>query len=242
MSDPVDQEIARKTRRAFLVGGAAAVVGGGAWAALKWSPMDQGVQTPLRVAHRANEKLSETFFSPARMARTFDAAALQEPRVNGRVGLEGEEEWSLTLVDAGGHSIPLKLEDIQSLPKAEMITELKCIEGWSRIIKWGGARFADFAAKYAPQQTDPNDYVALETPDKLYYVGLDMPSAMHPQTLLCYEMNGAELEWEHGYPLRLVMPIKYGIKNLKRIGRIQFTKTRPRDYWAERGYDWYSGF
>jgi DMSO/TMAO reductase YedYZ molybdopterin-dependent catalytic subunit len=46
---------------------------------------------------------------------------------------------------------------------------------------------------------------------------------------------------DHGAPLRLVIPIKYGIKNLKQIGTIQFTDRRPADYWAERGYDWYSG-
>jgi DMSO/TMAO reductase YedYZ molybdopterin-dependent catalytic subunit len=68
-----------------------------------------------------------------------------------------------------------------------------------------------------------------------------MPSILHPQTLLAYEMNGAPLRPEHGAPLRLASPTKYGIKQIKRIGRIEFTQDRPRDYWAESGYDWYSG-
>src|SRR5438445_25196 len=80
-----------------------------------------------------------------------------------------------------------------------------------------------------------------ETPDGGYYVGLDMESALHPQTLLCYEMNGQPLTLAHGAPLRLVIPVKYGIKNIKRIGTIRFTNQRPADYWAEQGYDWYSG-
>ena len=46
---------------------------------------------------------------------------------------------------------------------------------------------------------------------------------------------------EHGAPLRLVTTVKYGIKSLKRIGRIIFTDERPRDFWAEQGYDWYAG-
>jgi DMSO/TMAO reductase YedYZ molybdopterin-dependent catalytic subunit len=79
------------------------------------------------------------------------------------------------------------------------------------------------------------------TPDKEYYVGLDMPGAMHPQTLLAWEMGGAPLEPDHGAPLRLSMPVKYGIKNIKRIGRIEFTDKRPADYWAEQGYDWFAG-
>jgi DMSO/TMAO reductase YedYZ molybdopterin-dependent catalytic subunit len=85
------------------------------------------------------------------------------------------------------------------------------------------------------------DCVQLDTPGGGYYVGLDMPSALHPQTLLCYEMNGEPLTLEHGAPLRLVITLKYGIKNIKRIGRIRFMDQRPPDYWAERGYDWYSG-
>jgi hypothetical protein len=72
-------------------------------------------------------------------------------------------------------------------------------------------------------------------------MGIDAESAFHPQTLLCYEMNGMPLAPEHGAPLRLVIPVKYGIKNLKRIGTIHFTDERPADYWAERGYDWYVG-
>ena len=84
-------------------------------------------------------------------------------------------------------------------------------------------------------------YVSLVTPDESYYVGWDMPSILHPQTLLAYEMNGSPLTMEHGAPLRLATATKYGIKQIKRIGRIEFTDERPADYWAERGYDWYSG-
>ena len=124
-----------------------------------------------------------------------------------------------------------------------MTTELKCIEGWTRVIQWGGARFRDFRRHgIIREPLNPDQYVALETPDGDYYVGLDMASAMHPQTLLCYEMNGQPLKPQHGAPLRLVVPVKYGIKNLKRIGKIDFSDSRPKDYWAERGYDWYAGF
>ncbi len=147
----------------------------------------------------------------------------------------------------------LTMDDIRRLPRVEITTELKCIEGWSAIVTWAGARFLDFAAAYQPVARNgnapdvmnrPGDlvrYVSLATPDGGYYVGLDMASALHPQTLLCYEMNGAPLTLEHGAPLRLYIPVKYGIKSIKRIGRIAFTDARPADFWAERGYDWYSG-
>ncbi|MGH9668262.1 MAG: molybdopterin-dependent oxidoreductase, partial [Bryobacteraceae bacterium] len=134
----------------------------------------------------------------------------------------------------------LALDAIQRLPRVEVTTELRCIEGWTKIVHWTGARFADFAARYAPDARQA-DYAGLETPDGEYYVGLEMASALHPQTLLAYQMNGSPLAPEHGAPLRLVAPVKYGIKSIKRVGRIHFAGARPADYWAERGYDWYAG-
>jgi len=140
-------------------------------------------------------------------------------------------------------AVTFTLEEIKSLERVDMVTEFKCIEGWSTIVHWTGARFADFVARYPPKQIDGKmpEYVGIETPDGGYYVGLDMESALHPQTLLCYEMNGAALAPEHGAPLRLVIPVKYGIKNIKRIGTIRFTNERPEDFWAKVGYDWYAG-
>jgi len=65
-----------------------------------------------------------------------------------------------------------------------------------------------------------------------------MRVALHPQTLLVYEMNGQPLTPDHGAPLRLVTPLKYGIKQ---IGRITYANNRPRDYWYEQGYDYSAG-
>ena len=104
-----------------------------------------------------------------------------------------------------------------------------------------GKQLISFAKKYNLTSQTQMNYVGLITPDKGYYVGIDMPAIMHPQTLLCYEMNGKPLPMNQGYPLRLIIPVKYGIKNIKRIGTIFFSDEPPPDYWAERGYDYYSG-
>jgi DMSO/TMAO reductase YedYZ molybdopterin-dependent catalytic subunit len=102
------------------------------------------------------------------------------------------------------------------------------------------ARLSDFIAAYQPEGALPK-YVGMQTPNREYYVGLFKEDALHPQTLLCYEMNGQPLSRDHGAPLRLVTPLKYGIKHLKQIGKISFTDQRPTDYWAENGYDWNAG-
>ncbi len=170
-----------------------------------------------------------------------------------RARSDSDEDDSSDTESEGSDTLSLTLSDIKALPRAEVVTELKCIEGWSVVVQWAGARFVDFAAKYMPATRSgrapdvlnkPQDlvgYVSIETPDGGYYVGLDMASALHLQTLLCYEMNGKPLTLEHGAPLRLIIPVKYGIKNIKRIGTIRFTDKRPADFWAARGYDWYAG-
>lgn len=234
-----EKEISSRTRRSFLVGGIAAVAGFGAWEWIRKSAPVEGVQGSLRHAEELDDKFSHVLFSGSRLAKTFDASEIGEAQVNGDEGLDGEPDPNWKLIVEGEK--PVTIEQIRALPKVEQITQFKCIEGWNYIMKWGGAKFSDFVAAHGPAGGTEKPWVALETPDAGYYVGLDRASAMHPQTLLCYEMNGEPLSNDHGAPLRLVIPVKYGIKNIKRIGRIDYTDQRPADFWAERGYDYFSG-
>ncbi len=137
----------------------------------------------------------------------------------------------------------LQLADITQLPRVELVTQFKCIEGWSQIVRWAGVRMADFLDSYPPELVDGKEprYVYMETPDGDYYTGYDLHALRHPQTLLVTEMMGMPLTQNHGAPLRLHMPTKYGYKQIKRIGLIAYTNTKPDDYWSKLGYDWYAG-
>jgi DMSO/TMAO reductase YedYZ molybdopterin-dependent catalytic subunit len=251
----VARAMRKKSRRSFLVMGIGAAAGLAGWKWLATRPEGGDMARPLRRTLEFNEKLAKSYFNGTRAAPTFPREMAREPRLTGEEGLPAAFDpltWRLH-VTGGGQARTVALEDIKRLPRVNMTTEHKCIEGWSEIVNWTGARLSDFAAAYnlgardgtSPDPRDrPRDlvrYVGLETPDGGYYVGMDMPSALHSQTLLCYEMGGKPLSIEHGAPLRLVTTVKYGIKSLKRIGRIIFTDERPRDFWAERGYDWYAG-
>ncbi|HEX8505293.1 MAG TPA: molybdopterin-dependent oxidoreductase [Hymenobacter sp.] len=250
-------EARRRSRRAFIGLGLAGLAGLGGWRWLLSQPDDAGIPHPLRKVLDANSRLTSAYFRETRLAPEFARSRAKMPRKNGDVGLKQELDpaaWRLRVEGYGpARTQEFTLADIKALPRVEMTTELKCIEGWSTVVHWAGARLSDFLARYplATRSGRPADplnppadlapYVGMLTPDGAYYVGLDMASALHPQTLLCYEMGGKALTPEHGAPLRLVTPLKYGIKHLKRIGTIAFADSRPKDYWAELGYDWDSG-
>lgn len=257
-NEEVKRQMRRHTRRSFLVGGAAMLVGIAGFDWLTQQREENGVEWPFRQMLDINDELARDYYSSNRLSPTLSPAKARIDRVNGDVGLGGNFDpstWKLAVegLAAGDHSQALTLEAIRQLPRVDMVTDLKCIEGWVVTVRWAGAKFTDFMAAYPPatQSGDPLDltdglddlppYVAMKTPDGGYYVGLDIESMLNPQTLLCYEMNGAPLTPAHGAPLRLVMPHKYGVKNIKRIGTIRYRMYKPADYWGEQGYDWYLG-
>ena len=83
-------------------------------------------------------------------------------------------------------------------------------------------------------------YVGFKCADR-YYSSLDLPSALHPQTLLALEMSGQVLPEENGYPLRLRIPTKLGFKNAKHVVEIFVSNSNPGGYWEDQGYNWFSG-
>ena len=253
-----EQRMRQLTRRGFITGGVAALAGLGAWRWLSLATPEDGLPWPLRRVLRFNQGLVERLGSPHGLAPTFSADSVRGPaRVNGLVGLANEVEdsaWRLSVQHedrAAVLSIPLR--DVQALPRLDLVTELKCVEGWSEVMQFGGVRFLDFVTHFrlatrsgrapdpARNAQDLFRFVYLATLDEAYYVSMDMASALHPQTLLCDTMNGQPLSRTHGAPLRLYLTVKYGFKSLKRVGLIRYTDTRPADYWADRGYDWYAG-
>lgn len=248
----VDKKI---SRRNFISFSAFTVLSTGAFFSWRWlynsakepGGITKGARAPLRTVLNENEQIFNKALSPNHLVKTYPKSmAAKTVRYNSNVGMKPDKpfaiaDWKLNIVKLNGEKLEITLDQLKALPKTEIVFAFKCVEGWDQISYWGGVKFADLIAHYNLGNEVKQDYVSLETPDKNYYVGLDTPSAMHPQTLLAYEVNNAPLPMKHGAPLRLIIPVKYGIKNLKRIGTISFSNERPRDYWAERGYDYYSG-
>jgi DMSO/TMAO reductase YedYZ molybdopterin-dependent catalytic subunit len=243
----IDQLIVKKTVVSFFfffvfIGAAI-----WSWKWLRHQPSTSGkTSTPIRKVLNTNEAIFRGFLSKNNLTKEYSPSQAANPaRSNGNLGLKTAFDpatWAMNVIRSKGDTLKIKLDDIKKLPKTEIVFNFKCIEGWSQITHWGGVKFSEFMRAYGLNEEAAMKYLGLRTPDKQYYVGIDMPSAMHPQTLLCYELNDKPLPMDQGYPLRLIIPVKYGVKSLKRIGDMYFSNERTPDYWADvKGYDYFSG-
>jgi DMSO/TMAO reductase YedYZ molybdopterin-dependent catalytic subunit len=136
--------------------------------------------------------------------------------------------------------LSLSLTDLQTIPKRSMIIRHVCVEGWAAVVQWGGVRLSDLLLLAQPKSTAK--YIYFQSADG-YYESWDLASALHPQTLLAYEMNGKALPPENGAPLRLATPIKLGYKLSKWVTAITLTSELlpKRGYWEDLGYEWFAG-
>jgi DMSO/TMAO reductase YedYZ molybdopterin-dependent catalytic subunit len=252
-----------RTRRDFLLFGAgavAALVGGGLLLPQNTlgrlgvrQKMDfPGKERLLNEALRIDDDVAEALFSEKRMVPTYTKSQITDLKnnYNGATPDPGYiSEWHLTLDGlASGLPIALDIRNLQSrFPMHDQITRLVCVEGWSAIAWWAGLKFDDLLRAYPPmsqakwvQVQSSVNLDASGKPDP-YYVSLDLGTARHSQTLLATHFNGQPLTVEHGAPLRLLVPVKLGLKNVKAITKLTYVAEEPRDYWAERGYSRYDG-
>jgi DMSO/TMAO reductase YedYZ molybdopterin-dependent catalytic subunit len=206
----------------------------------------------LNRALRIDDDVAEALYSKHRMVPTYAKSQIT-PLKNNYNGATPDPSyiagWSLTLDGlASGVSISLDIRNLLTrFSSHEQITRLVCVEGWSAVAWWSGLRFDDLLHVYPPMSQAKWARVessvnldASGNPDP-YFVSLDLPTARHPQTLLATHFNGQPLTVEHGAPLRLLVPVKLGLKNVKAITKITYTDEEPKDYWAERGYSRYDG-
>src|SRR6201988_1943203 len=206
----------------------------------------------LNRALRIDDDVAEALYSEKRLVPTYTKSEIT-PLKNNYNGATPDPsyipEWQLELNGlASGLRVSLNIRDLLNrFQMHEQITRLVCVEGWSAVAWWSGLRFDDLLHAYPP--TSQAKWVRVESSVNLdpsgnpdpYFVSLDLPTARHPQTLLATHFNGEHLTVDHGAPLRLLVPVKLGLKNVKAVTKLSFVAEEPRDYWAERGYSRYDG-
>ena len=199
-----------------------------------------------------DDDVAEALYSKGRRVRTYGRHQVTPLRNNyaGRTPApETLAGWRLAVSGlASGATERLALDDLLARHALHgQITRLVCVEGWSAIAWWGGIRFADFLAAFPP--APGARWAAMRSELNLdgrgrpepYYVSIDLETARHPQTLLATHFAGRPLPMAHGAPLRLVVPMKLGLKNIKAITHIAYVADEPPDYWNQRGYSKYDG-
>jgi DMSO/TMAO reductase YedYZ molybdopterin-dependent catalytic subunit len=145
----------------------------------------------------------------------------------------------------------LSLDELRGLPSRTQITRHDCVEGWSAIAQWKGARLQALLERVGPKPEAR--YVVFHCFDALseggdaYYESIDLDAATHEQTILAYEMNDRALPIEYGAPLRVRIERQLGYKMAKYIKRIELVARfdgiggGKGGYWEDRGYEWYAG-
>ena len=230
-------------RRRFLLGAAAAGASS-ALAACGWRGGPAGGL--LERVSRVNDGVSGTLFSH-RLAKTYPESR-RTPSSHfpsyyvtegGVPMLKEPSRWTLSVGGLVRRPATLTLDQVKALPRLSYTVKHHCVEGWTAIASWSGARLEALAERVEP--LPGARYVNFRSFDAGYSNGWDMASALHPQTILAYAFNDRELMPDHGAPLRLYSPTKLGYKLTKYLYAIEFTGERPGGYWEDQGYPWFGG-
>jgi DMSO/TMAO reductase YedYZ molybdopterin-dependent catalytic subunit len=253
---------ARSSRRHFLgraaaAAGTLALSGCDALSRTEWFPkvLDRG------------EKLSETaqqLLTPRRaLAQEFTEADRSPAfRSNGTAMPDSAEyealaaqefaAYRLQVTGLVGKPASFSLSALRALPSRTQITRHDCVEGWSAIGKWKGAKLSALLDMVQPRPearfvmfycADPME----ENGTNLYYESIDFDDAFHPQTLLAYELNDQPLPVKNGAPIRLRVERQLGYKHAKYVMRIELVASFDHiaggkgGYWEDNGYEWYAG-
>ncbi len=190
-----------------------------------------------------NDRMQELLFDPNRLAATFRPDQITRPfKFNAYYPLSQvrtpDADWAMEVSGLVSDTSSWKLDRLRTLPQQSQITRHICVEGWSQIGQWSGVPLRVFLQRVGADMRAK--YVGFECFDD-YSSSIDMASALHPQTILALDFEGAPLTPEWGAPVRLRIPTKLGFKNPKNISAITVTNDYPGGYWEDQGYNWYSG-
>ncbi|MFY9599265.1 MAG: molybdopterin-dependent oxidoreductase, partial [Pseudolabrys sp.] len=191
------------------------------------------VQTVLRGVSAWNDKVQSLIFRPNHLAPTFsEAQVVKPPRFNAFYDIEDVKPvdgktWKLELSGLIENKKPWSVQDIYALPEQELIIRHICVEGWDYIGQWSGPNLRAFLQKIGADMTAK--YIAFRCADG-YTESIDMPSALHPQTILATKYAKEPIADPFGFPLRLRTATKLGFKNAKWIVAMEVTNTFPDTY------------
>jgi DMSO/TMAO reductase YedYZ molybdopterin-dependent catalytic subunit len=230
------------TRRAFLRGGASV----GALAFLTGCDIVDGMSAEQALRHVSsfNDRAQALLFSPNKLAPTYPESAITRPFPFNAYYNEDEapevdgETYRLEIGGMVDDRKPWSLKDLYALPQEKQITRHVCVEGWSAIGSWTGARLSDFLQRIGADTRAK--YVWFRCAEG-YSNTIDMPTALHPQTQMTFKFADEILPVKYGFPMKIRIPTKLGFKNPKHVTALYVTDKDVGGYWENQGYNWFSG-
>lgn len=238
----ITRRVEQPSRRAFLRN--TLTLGGVAMLSGCSLSDDENVEKALTSVSRFNDRVQGWLFDPNKLAPTYLESMITRPfPFNAYYGIDevrhvDEETFRLEVTGMVADKRQWRLEELRAMAQVDQVTRHICVEGWSAIGKWGGVPFSTFLKRVGADLTAK--YVGFKCSDD-YYTSIDMPTALHPQTILALTYDGKTLPPEYGFPMKLRMPTKLGYKNPKHIQAIFVTNTYPGGYWEDQGYNWFGG-
>jgi DMSO/TMAO reductase YedYZ molybdopterin-dependent catalytic subunit len=208
----------------------------------------KGAHKLLKFAQRQNEKVERgliyrhTAMDHVRGSARDAGSAFPSYHISKQLPIWDEAArgvWRLEVSGAVRQPLSLTLDDLQKLKRKTQRVNHYCVEGWTAVATWSGVRVSEIAR--LAQITSDADYVDFQSFDAGYHESWDIDSALHPQTLIAYGMDGHFLGANHGAPARVHSPIKLGYKSTKYLTKIVFMPRKAGGYWSDRGYEWYAG-
>ena len=238
----IGRQITQPSRRAFLqrsltIGGLSILTGCSI-------SSNAEVETALSRISRFNDTAQGWLFDPNKMAPTYPESMITRPfpfnAYYGESEIREVDEASYKLEVTGlvADKRSWTLPELRAMAQQDQVTRHICVEGWSAIGKWGGVPFSDFLRRIGADTSAK--YIGFKCADD-YYTSIDMPTALHAQTLLALTYDGQPLPPKYGFPMKLRMPTKLGYKNPKHIMAIFVTNTYPGGFWEDQGYNWFGG-
>ena len=202
------------------------------------------LQSFLRAVSAWNDKVQEFISRPDHLAPTYsEADVVKPPRFNahydvGEVKPVDGSTWKLELSGRIADKRPWTAQQLAQLLQQSMIIRHICVEGWDYIGQWSGVNLRQFLERVGADLDAK--YVFFRCADD-YTESLDMPSALHPQTMLATKYAGDPLADPFGFPLRLRTATKLGFKNAKWVTGIEVTNDFQETFWSKQGFNWFAG-
>jgi DMSO/TMAO reductase YedYZ molybdopterin-dependent catalytic subunit len=198
----------------------------------------------LRVVSKFNDWVQARMFQPHKLAPTFPESAVTKPFPFNAYYSEDEapevdgETYKLEIAGLVDNKQSWTLDQLYQLPHEKQITRHICVEGWSAIGSWTGARLSDFLTRIGADLTAKYVYFICA---EGYSNTIDMPTALHPQTQMTFRFADELLPRKYGYPMKIRIPTKLGFKNPKHVVAMVVTNEDRGGYWEDQGYNWFSG-